>query len=138
MTTWVPSSGIARRRRVEQSSQAGDPEVAVGRDNGRMPPGHLRYYGSYRYASREALEQAVAAAWNSFYEEDVHPSLASMGRLVKQGDRLHVDLTLSTAADSRFAAAGMLQVLAKSAIDGAVEARHGSDHVDFFCSGEDD
>jgi len=104
-----------------------------------MPPGHLRYYGSYRYSDREALERAVALAWNQFYDEDLaHPTLSSMGRLVKQGDRLHVDLTLPTAADSRFAAAGMLEVLAQNAIEGVVEARHGSDHVDYFCSGDDD
>ncbi len=104
-----------------------------------MPPGHLRYYGSYRYSDRESLERAVAAAWSQFYEEDLgNPTLASMGRFVKQGDRLHVDLTLPTAADSRFAAAGMLETLARDAIDGVVEARHGTDHVDFYCSGDDD
>lgn len=100
-----------------------------------MPPGHLHYYGSYRYESRETLERVAAAAVSSFYDEDVaHPSLG----LIKQGLRIHVDLTLSTAADSRFAAAGMLEVLASNAVDGVVEARHGSQHVDFYCSGEDD
>ena len=104
-----------------------------------MPLGHLRYHGSYRYDSKESLERAVAAAWSQFYEEDLGTqTLSSMGRLVKQGDRLHVDLTLSSASDSRFAAAGMFETLAKSAIDGVVEARHGADHVDFYCSGEDD
>lgn len=101
-----------------------------------MPPGHLRYYGSYRYDSREALERAVTAAWSSFYDEETSHRVD--GQLVKQGAQLHVDLTLSTAADSRFAAAGMLDVLARAAIAGSVEARHGSDHVDFYCSGEDD
>ena len=104
-----------------------------------MPPGHLRYYGSYRYDSRESLERAVTAAWMRFDEEEVsHRSLASLGRFVKQGDRLHVDLTLPTAADVRFAAAGMFETLAKDAIEGIVEARHGTDHVDFYPSGDDD
>ncbi len=104
-----------------------------------MPTGHLRYYGSYLYGSKEALDRAVAAAWNRFYEDDVStPSLASMGRLIKQGDRLHVDLTLPSAADSRFAAAGMLETLAQEAVEGVVEARHGTEHVDFYCSGDDD
>ena len=81
------------------------------------------------------LMTAVALASTQFFDEDVgHPSLG----LIQQGLRIHVDLTLSTAADSRFAAAGMLEVLASNAVDGVVEARHGSDHVDFYCSGEDD
>jgi hypothetical protein len=103
-----------------------------------MPPGHLRYYGSYRYSSRESLERAVIAAWTHFDEDDLSPPTIAMGGLVPQGNRLHVDLTFSTAADVRFAAAGMLETLAKDAIEGAVEARHGSDHVDFFPSGDDD
>lgn len=104
-----------------------------------MPPGFLRYYGSYRYHSRDHLDRAVAAAWSRFDEEELsHPALGAMGRLVKQGSRLHVDLTLSTAADARHAAAGMFDVLASAAIDGSVEARHGTEHVDFFCVGDDD
>jgi len=104
-----------------------------------MPAGHVRYYGSYRYSDRAALERAVTEAWTQFYDAGVdRPPLASLGRFVRQGDRLHVDLTLPAAADSRFAAAGMLEVLAKDAIDGAVEARHGTDHVDVFYSGDDD
>jgi hypothetical protein len=100
-----------------------------------MPPGHLRYYGSYKYESRESLERAVAAAWTQFHDEDIPQPSAG---LVKQGDRLHVDLTLSTAADARFAAASMLDTLARAAIAGSVEARHGTEHVDLFCSGDDD
>lgn len=104
-----------------------------------MPPGHLRYYGSYRYQSRESLERAVTAAWHRYDEEELgHTSLASMGRFIQQGNRLHVDLTLPAAPDSRFAAAGLLQTLASEAIEGSVEARHGTDHVDYFCSGDDD
>ncbi len=108
--------------------------VAAIADNVHMPPGHLHYYGSYRYDSRETLQRAVAQASNEFFEEDGGPP--SLG-LIQQGLRIHVDLTLSAAADSRFAAAGMLEVLASNAIDGVVEARHGSDHVDFYCREDD-
>ena len=108
-----------------------------------MPPGFLRYYGSYRYDSPSVLDRAVIAAWTRFDEEElshpsIHPSVASMGRFVKTGSQLHVDLTLPTSADVRFAAAEMFDVLAKDAIAGIVEARHGSDHVDYFPSGDDD
>ena len=41
-------------------------------------------------------------------------------------------------ADVRFAAANVFQTLARDAVEGAVEARHGSDHVDFFPSGGDE
>jgi hypothetical protein len=108
-----------------------------------MPPGFLRYYGSYRYESSAILDRAVLTAWSRFDEEELshpsmHASVASMGRFVKTGARLHVDLTLPTSADVRFAAAEMFDVLAKQAIEGVVEARHGTDHVDYYPSGDDD
>jgi hypothetical protein len=104
-----------------------------------MPPGFLRYYGAYHYSSREHLDRAVAAAWSRFDEEEVaRPALGSIGHLIKHGSRLHVDLTLSTAADARHAAAGMFDVLASAAIAGSVEARLGTEHVDYFCVGDDD
>lgn len=104
-----------------------------------MPPGFLRYYGSYSYQSREHLDRVVALAWSRFHDEELaYPALRPMGQLVKQGARLHVDLTLSTAADARHAAADMFDTLAREAVDGSVEARHGLEHVDYFCSGEDD
>lgn len=102
-----------------------------------MPPGFLHYYGSYRYNSPAELDRAVTAAWSRFDEEDV-PAVARMGQFVKTGSRLHVDLTLPTHADVRFAAAGMFEVLAADAIEGIVQARHGSDHLDFFPCGDDD
>jgi len=104
-----------------------------------MPPQLIRFHGTYRYDSHESLERAIRAARTQLDEEDVtDPSLASLRSFIKHGTTLRVDVTLPCAADVRFAAAGVFQTLAQGAIEGAVEARNGNDHVDFFPSGGDD
>jgi len=104
-----------------------------------MSPNLIRFHGTYRYDSKDSLERAIAAVRAQLDDEDVmDPSLASLRCFVRNGTILDVDVSLPAAADIRFVAAGVFQTLAQDAIEGAVEARHGNDHVDFFPSGGDD
>ena len=104
-----------------------------------MPPQLIRFHGTYRYDLQEALDQAIAQACAQLEEEDLaSPELASLRCFIKRGTSLSVDVMVPAIADVRFAAANVFQTLARDAVEGAVEARHGSDHVDFFPSGGDE
>lgn len=104
-----------------------------------MTPQLIRFHGTYRYDSHEALERALSLARAQLDDDDVaDPSLVSLRCVVKHGMSLRVDVSLPAIAEIRFAASDMFQTLARDAVEGAVEATHGSHHVDFFPSGGDD
>jgi hypothetical protein len=104
-----------------------------------MPPQFIRFHGNYRYDSEAALARAMAAARARLDDEEVtDPSLASLRCFICSGTSLRVDVLLPAVAEVRFAAADVFQTLAADAVEGAVEASHGMDHVDFFPSGGDD
>ena len=102
-----------------------------------MPPELIRFHGMYRYDSLESLERALLSAREQLDDDDVsEPALDRC--VVKHGMSLRVDVALPAIAEVRFAASDMFQTLARDAIEGSVEATHGSRHVDFFPSGGDD
>ena len=82
----------------------------------------IHFKGTLQFRSKEALEQAVAAARMQLDDDDVtDPSLASLRTMVARGTKLSVDIKLPRSADVRFAAAAMFEALAEHAVDGAVE-----------------
>lgn len=104
-----------------------------------MPPELIRFTGRYRYRSPEERDRALVAARAELDDEDVvHPALATLRSFIAHSTTLHIDLAIPAIADVRFAAAHVVQTLARDAIEGSVEARQGAQHVDFFPSGEDD
>lgn len=104
-----------------------------------MPPQLIRFHGSYRYDSQASLERVLISAHAQLDDEEVgEPALASLRCFVKHGASLRVDVLLPAIAEVRFAASDLFQLLARDAVEGAVEASHGSHHVDFFPSGGDD
>jgi hypothetical protein len=96
----------------------------------------VHFHGTYRYASRDRLEHAIASARAVLDDEDA-PELdgsidaAWMRCFVTRGTVLTVNLTSRV---DRFSAAAVFDRLAASAIEGAVEARLGDRHIDFFPS----
>ena len=102
-------------------------------------PRAIHFRGTYRYASRDALERALAAARTQLDEEEVpEPSLTSLRSFASQGTKLRVDVVLPAAIEVRFAAAAVFEALAERAIEGAVEAVHAGVPVDLFPSGTED
>jgi len=102
-----------------------------------MPQELIRFHGTYRYNSLEALERALTLAREQLDDDDVsEPALDDC--VVKHGTSLRVEVVLPAIAEIRFAASDMFQTLARDAIEGSVEATHGGNHVDFFPSGGDD
>ena len=98
----------------------------------------LRFHGTYRYASRQVLARALAAAHAWLDEEELHDLGATWLRsFIPAGATLQIDATLPAGGD-RFAAAAVVQALAIDALDGLVEARRGTRQVDEFPSGADD
>jgi hypothetical protein len=111
-----------------------DAAFAGGRYNFAMPD-VVHFHGTYRYATREGLERAVSSAREVIAEEDAAEIDAAWMRcFVTRGTVLTVNLTSRI---DRFSAAAVFDTLARSAIEGAVEARLGDTHVDLFSSGED-
>lgn len=104
-----------------------------------MPPQLIRFYGTYRYDTPESLDRALSSARAQLDEEEAgNPAIGSLHGLVKHGTSLRIDILLPAIAEVRFAASDMFQTLALDAVEGAVEARHGEHHVDFFPCGGDD
>jgi hypothetical protein len=95
----------------------------------------VHFHGTYRYATREGLDRAVSSARAVIAEDDAAEIEAAWMRcFVTRGTVLTVNLTSRI---DRFSAAAVFDTLAQSAIEGAVEARLGDAHIDFFPSGDD-
>ena len=97
----------------------------------------IHFRGAYRYDSHAALERALAAARIQLDDEDELDPIPPRS-FVRSGTSLIVDVLVPNAVEIRFVAANVLQELAREAIEGAVEACHGADQVDYFASGDDD
>jgi len=93
----------------------------------------VHFHGTYRYATRESLEQAIASARAVFAEDDEGEGDAWMRCFVTRGTVLTVNLTSRV---DRNAAAAVFDTLAETAVEGAVEARIGNAEVDLFASGD--
>ena len=98
----------------------------------------MHFCGTYRYATREGLERALVAA-RACLDDDVGDlEDAWMRCFVTRGNVLTVNVSMPFVADQRFAAAAVFDTLAQTAVEGAVEARHGAARVDLFASGGDE
>ena len=96
----------------------------------------VHFHGTYRYATRENLEHAIASARAVLADEDdADADAAWMRCFVTRGTVLTVNLTSRI---DRNAAAAVFDTLAETAVEGAVEARVGDAEVDVFPSGEPD
>ncbi|HEU4730615.1 MAG TPA: hypothetical protein VFT22_22115 [Kofleriaceae bacterium] len=96
----------------------------------------VHFHGTYRYASRESLEHAISSARAVLADEDAPEIDAAWMRcFVTRGTVLTVNLTSRV---DQFSAAAVFDTLAETAIEGAVEARLGDRHIDYFPSGRDD
>jgi Mg2+ and Co2+ transporter CorA len=94
------------------------------------------FHGTYRYATRESLEQAICSARAVLAEEEANEAeTAWMRCFVTRGTVLTVNLTSHV---DRFSAAAVFDMLAETAIEGAVEARLGDAQIDLFPSGRRD
>ena len=92
----------------------------------------VHFHGTYRYATRENLEHAISSARAVLADDDASEIDAAWMRcFVTRGTVLTVNLTSRV---DRFSAAAVFDRLAESAIEGAVEARLGDLHIDFFPS----
>jgi hypothetical protein len=95
----------------------------------------IEFRGTYLYADPAALERAMAAAREQAASDD-DLDLEWLRSFVSHGARLYVRAQLPISAD-RFAAANVVETLARDAVEGVVEARRGDVALDFFPSGED-
>jgi hypothetical protein len=95
----------------------------------------VHFHGTYRYATRENLEHAIASARAVLADEDAESDAAWMRCFVTRGTVLTVNLTSRV---DRFHAAAVFDMLAETAVEGAVEARLGEAHVDLFPSRDRD
>jgi hypothetical protein len=99
----------------------------------RMQSHHIEFRGTYRYADIDALDRALAAAREQL---DAKPDdeIDWMSCFVRQGSRLWVHAHLPSGVDP-LAAAAVVEVLARDAIEGIVEARRGDLPLDYFPCG---
>ena len=96
----------------------------------------VHFHGTYRYATRESLEQAIASARAVLAEDDGDGDDAAWMRcFVTRGTVLTVNLTSRV---DRFSAAAVFDTLAETAVEGAVQARLGDSQIDLFASGPRD
>ena len=93
----------------------------------------VHFHGTYRYASRESLEHAIASARAVLAEDEAGEDAAWMRCFVTRGTVLTVNLTSRV---DRFSAAAVFDTLAETAVEGAVEGRLGDVHFDLFPSGK--
>jgi hypothetical protein len=89
----------------------------------------VHFHGTYRYATRDRLEHAIASARAVFEDDDDVEADAWMRCFVTRGTVLTVNLTSRV---DRFSAAAVFELLAAFAIEGAVAARLGDRHIDDF------
>lgn len=104
-----------------------------------MAPGLVRYAGSFRYDDAATLQRAQRAALLAVSDDD--PDGAFGGTLrprVVDGVGLVVDFAIVWATGPRFAAATLLETLARPARAGSVEAWRGTQLVDEFVAGDGD
>jgi hypothetical protein len=98
----------------------------------------VHFHGTYRYATRENLEHAIASA-RAVLADDEHGDgdgdAAWMRCFVTRGTVLTVNLTSRI---DRNSAAAVFDTLAETAVEGAVEARIGGTEVDLFTSGHNE
>jgi hypothetical protein len=92
----------------------------------------VHFHGTYRYATREGLEHAIAAARAVLADEESGDDAAWMRCFVTRGTVLTVNLTSRV---DRFSAAAVFDTLAETALEGVVEGRLGDAHIDMFPSG---
>ena len=96
----------------------------------------VHFHGTYRYATRQSLEHAISSARAVLADEEAAEIEAAWMRcFVTRGNVPTVNLTSRV---DRFSAAAVFDTLAEQAIEGAVEARVGDVHIDFFPSGGND
>lgn len=95
----------------------------------------VHFHGTYRYATRESLERAIASARAVLADDDADGHVAWMRCFVTRGTVLTVNLTSRV---DRFSAAAVFDTLAEAAVEGAVEARLGDAEVDRFAPGDHD
>lgn len=108
----------------------------------------VHFHGTYRYATRDLLERAIAEARALLEDEDseldgwgLSPAASAgdgqrgsinaawMRCFVTRGTVLTVNLTSRV---DGFSAAAVFEVLAQAAVEGAVEAKVGDRHIDLF------
>ena len=103
-----------------------------------MQPASIRFHGSYRYATPEALQRALEAARRWLDEEELYDLEGDwLGCFVASGATLRIDTQLPIEAD-RFAAVAVMEALAEHALEGIVEAQRGEQRLDAFPCGVDD
>jgi hypothetical protein len=96
----------------------------------------VHFHGTYRYPTRERLDHAVSMARAVLAEDEASEIEAAWMRcFVTRGTVLTVNLTSRV---DRFSAAAVFDTLARGAVEGAVEARLGDTHIDYFPSGDSD
>jgi hypothetical protein len=100
----------------------------------------IRYAGTYRFADREILNRALAAARAHLDDDDDLVGLEGdwMRSFVANGTMLTVNLAVPALAEQRFAAAEIFLVLSLDAIEGNVQATIGGVRVDEFAPGDDE
>lgn len=94
----------------------------------------VHFHGTYRYATRENLEHAIASARAVLADDedgDGDGDAAWMRCFVTRGTVLTVNLTSRI---DRNSAAAVFDTLAETAVEGAIEARIGGTEVDLFTS----
>jgi len=90
----------------------------------------VHFHGTYRYATRDHLERAITSARAVLAEDEASEVDAAWMRcFVTRGTVLTVNLTSRV---DGFSAAAVFDVLARAAVEGAVEARVGDRHIDLF------
>ncbi len=97
----------------------------------------VRFHGTYKYASKPDLDEAIARARAHLADEELEDD-TWVRFFASSGAVLTVNVDVPDRADHRFVAANVFLILAHGAIDGAVEARRGNTTVDVFASGPDD
>ena len=97
----------------------------------------IEFHGSYRYADRAALEDALSRARTDLIEEEECDG-SWMRAFITSGTVLTVNVSVPATAEQRFAAANVFLILAQGAVEGAVESRHGTRPLDLFASGNED
>jgi hypothetical protein len=98
-----------------------------------MQSQHIEFRGTYRYADIEALDRALVAAREQL-DRRLEADIDWMRCFIRQGSRLWVNADVATGVDL-IAAAAIVDVLARDAIEGLVEARRGDVSLDYFPCG---
>jgi hypothetical protein len=98
-----------------------------------MQSQHIEFRGTYRYADIDALDRALSAAREKL-DTRPHDDIDWMRCFIRQGSRLWVNADVPSGVDP-MAAAAIVELLAREAVEGIVEARRGDVPVDYFPCG---